>query len=226
MTDVRDFLSEMDAVLDTMSEAGDISATFRSELERTAMAMARAKKETADTERMVSRLQSSMGSSVKGAVDDMLLEGVKFSDAIRGVAQSLIDSTYNAALRPVTNQVGDAIGGLVGGLFGGATPFANGGAFAQGRVMPFAKGGVFDSPVAFPMRGGTGVMGEAGPEAIMPLTRGPDGRLGVRAQGGGGAGGVNITMNISTPDAQSFRRSQGQVAAQVSRALARGNRNS
>ena len=65
-------------------------------------------------------------------------------------------------------------------------------------------------------------MGEAGPEAILPLARGPDGRLGVR---GGGGGAVNVVMNITTPDVQGFRRSQGQIAAQMGRALARGNRN-
>ena len=49
-------------------------------------------------------------------------------------------------------------------------------------IVKFAQGGVFDGPVMFPMRGGaTGLMGEAGPEAIMPLDRAPDGRLGVRA---------------------------------------------
>jgi tape measure domain-containing protein len=60
-------------------------------------------------------------------------------------------------------------------------------AYEPGRqIVAFARGGVFDSPVMFPMAGGrTGLMGEAGPEAIMPLDRGPDGRLGVRANGGG-----------------------------------------
>jgi phage-related minor tail protein len=66
------------------------------------------------------------------------------------------------------------------------------------------------------------LMGEAGPEAIMPLSRGSDGKLGVRMGGGGGA---SVTVNISTPDAQSFRQSQGQVAAMVARAVERGNRN-
>ncbi len=68
-------------------------------------------------------------------------------------------------------------------------------------------------------------MGEAGPEAIMPLTRGgADGRLGVQSQGNA-APPVNITMNISTPpDAASFQRSQSQIAAQMSRALSRGQR--
>ena len=88
--------------------------------------------------------------------------------------------------------------------------------------MPFAKGGVVSGPVAFPMRGGTGLMGEAGPEAIMPLSRGADGKLGVRSHGGQS---VHVVMNISTPDAKSFERSQGQVAAQMSRALGRAARN-
>jgi phage-related minor tail protein len=73
------------------------------------------------------------------------------------------------------------------------------------------------------MRGGVGLMGEAGPEAIVPLARGADGKLGIRA--GGGGGNVSVTMNISTPDAASFRRSQSQVAAEMSRAIQRGRRN-
>ncbi len=89
--------------------------------------------------------------------------------------------------------------------------------------MPFANGGIVSSPVSFPMRGGRGLMGEAGPEAIMPLARGADGRLGVQTQGGGRA--VNVVMNITTPDAGSFRRSQSQIAAQMGRAIGQGQRN-
>jgi phage-related minor tail protein len=74
------------------------------------------------------------------------------------------------------------------------------------------------------MRGGTGLMGEAGPEAILPLRRGPDGRLGVEAPGGGRSA-VTVNMTIQTPDAESFRRSRTQIAAEMSRALARGARN-
>ena len=90
--------------------------------------------------------------------------------------------------------------------------------FSQGRVMPFAKGGVVSSgPTMFPMRGGRGLMGEAGPEAIMPLARGADGRLGVQTAGGGRP--VNVTVNVSTPDVKGFERSQSQIAAQMARAL-------
>jgi phage-related minor tail protein len=69
-----------------------------------------------------------------------------------------------------------------------------------------------------------GLMGEAGPEAILPLARGADGRLGVRAAGGGGRP-VQVTVNVTTPDVAGFVRSQGQVAAAVGRVLARGQRN-
>jgi phage-related minor tail protein len=67
-----------------------------------------------------------------------------------------------------------------------------------------------------------GLMGEAGPEAIMPLARGADGKLGVKARGGGE---VRVVMNIQTPDVEGFRRSQAQIAAQLGRAIGRGNRN-
>jgi phage-related minor tail protein len=88
--------------------------------------------------------------------------------------------------------------------------------------MPFARGGVVAGPVTFPMRGGTGLMGEAGPEAILPLSRGADGRLGVRSAGGRA---VNVTINVSTPDAGSFDRSRSQIAARMARVLSRGERN-
>jgi phage-related minor tail protein len=107
-------------------------------------------------------------------------------------------------------------------VLSGILPFAKGAAFGAGRVAAFARGGVVDGPTQFPMRGGVGLMGEAGPEAIVPLARGADGRLGIR---GGGGGAVHVTMNISTPDAEGFRRSQSQVAAEMGRAIQRGRRN-
>ncbi len=119
--------------------------------------------------------------------------------------------------------MGGALAGGLTGILSGLFPFEKGGAFTQGRVMPFARGGIVSQPVSFPMRGGRGLMGEAGPEAIMPLTRGADGRLGVQAAGGGRP--VSVTVNVSTPDVQGFARSQSQIAAQMARALGRGERN-
>ncbi|MEP5760307.1 MAG: phage tail tape measure protein [Litoreibacter sp.] len=175
------------------------------------------------TSREVGSLSLSLGGGLRKAFDGLAFDGVKLSEAMNTVASSMVNAAYNAAVKPVQNQLGSLIGNGVNSLVSGILPFESGGSFSQGRVMPFAKGGVVSGPTNFPMRGGVGLMGEAGPEAIMPLTRGADGTLGVAAQGGGGA--VSVTMNISTPDAGSFQRSQSQVAAQMSRAISRGQRN-
>ena len=66
------------------------------------------------------------------------------------------------------------------------------------------------------------IAGEAGAEAIMPLARGPDGRLGVRAQSGRA---IQITFNVTTPDVEGFRRSESQVTAMLARAVGQGQRN-
>ena len=129
---------------------------------------------------------------------------------------------YNAAIKPVADHMGGLLASGVGSLVQGVLPFADGAPFSQGRVMPFASGGIVSSTTPFGMRGGMGVMGEAGPEAIMPLARGPDGKLGVRGAGGAS---TSIVMNITTPDVQGFARSQNQIAAQMNRALGRANRN-
>ena len=173
------------------------------------------------TQREVQGVSRTFGGSLKKAFDGVLFDGTKLSDALGGLARSMIDASYNAAMRPV----GQALGGAVSNGLQSLLPFAGGGAFTQGRVMPFAKGGVVGGPTTFPMRGGTGLMGEAGPEAIMPLTRGADGRLGVQTHGGGRGGPVTVNMNISTPDVRGFAQSRSQIAAEMSRALARGSRN-
>jgi len=89
-------------------------------------------------------------------------------------------------------------------------------------VTPFAKGGVVSAPTYFGSAGGLGLMGEAGAEAILPLKRGPDGALGVAA--GGGGGGAQIVFNVTAQDAASFRKSEGQIAAMLTRAVGRGQR--
>ena len=90
-------------------------------------------------------------------------------------------------------------------------------------MTAFASGGVINTPSYFPLSGGgLGLAGEAGPEAIVPLSRGPDGRLGIAS--GGGQGGGNITVQIVTPDPGSFRRSEAYLTGQIARAVARGPR--
>ena len=119
-----------------------------------------------------------------------------------------------------------AIFKAIGALFPGLTGFADGGVFggASGPSMQprtgFAKGGTFtdsivNSPTLFKFASGgamrTGVMGEAGPEAILPLKRGADGKLGVA--GGGGSGTTNVTVNVDASGSSQVSGNPGQAAA-------------
>ncbi len=180
--------------------------------------LSRLREELSATTRDLGALERGFAGGVRKAIDGLVIDGGRLSDALATVGRSMADTVYASAMKPVTDRLGSLLAGAVGGLM----PNATGNAFSAGRVVPFAKGGVVAQATAFPMRGGTGLMGEAGPEAIMPLTRGPDGRLGVRSQGGGAA---QVTINVSTPDVAGFRRSQSQIAAEMSRLMGRGARN-
>ncbi len=167
-----------------------------------------------------SALGRQFASSLTSAFEGLAIKGKSFGEVLRGLALSLSNLVLKAALKPLEQ----GFGSMLSGLFTGSLGFADGAVFQQGLPVPFAKGGVIASPVTFPLaRGMTGLAGERGAEAIMPLARGPDGRLGVVANGRGG--GVNVTFNVQTPDAQSFQRSQTQIAAMLTRAVGVGQRN-
>ena len=73
------------------------------------------------------------------------------------------------------------------------TNSAKGNVFAENKIVPYARGGIVNKPTLFPMANGMGLMGEAGAEAVLPLKRGRDGKLGVTSQGGGS---TNIVVNV------------------------------
>ena len=166
----------------------------------------------------LSKLGQGFGATMTRAFTGAITGSRKLSDVLRSLALSLSRQALSSALRPLGNVLGNA----VGGLFGAISANRNGNMIQRGQITPFASGGVVNSPVLFPLRGGTGLAGEAGPEAILPLKRGSDGKLGVN---GGHSASVTVTMNISTPDAAGFQRSQTQIAASIARAIERGQRN-
>lgn len=209
------FDDQVDALGSSLGDAQSMAAAFSLELKGVHSTIS-------DLNVDVNKLSSGFSSGLKKAFDGLVFDGAKLSETLVGLANSMSQTAYNAALRPVTDHFGGILAQGMGSVMNGFLAFEKGGAFSQGKVMPFAKGGVVSSATTFPMSSGFGLMGEAGPEAIMPLSRGADGSLGVRAQGGGQA--INITMNISTPDVEGFRRSQSQIASQMSRALSRGQR--
>jgi len=215
MADIGTMQEQLQALEAQMGSSVSMVAAFDGEL-------ARMRETMIFTGREVNTLSTGISGGLRKAFDGLVFDGMKLNDALKSVANTIVDTVYSIAMKPVTGALGGLLAQGVAGLMGAGMPFANGAAFSQGKVMPFAKGGIVGTPTTFPMRGGRGLMGEAGPEAIMPLARGPDGRLGVQA---GGGRAVSVVMNITTPDVQGFQRSQSQVAAQVSRALSRGQRN-
>lgn len=207
---------QIEALEASFGAAASLAAGFDAELRRIHETFSATGKGAA-------RLEASLSRGLRRAIDGIVFDGFRASEALEAVGRSLIATAYDAAVKPVTDHFGGLIADAVGGLFGGLAGFARGGGFTDGRVMPFAEGGIVTRPTLFPMRGGAGLMGEAGPEAILPLARGADGRLGVRAEGAS-ARPVTVVVNVSTPDVAGFRRSQGQIAAEMGRALARGQR--
>ncbi|CAI0714472.1 Phage-related minor tail protein [Serratia entomophila] len=175
-----------------------------------------------------------------------------FSSITQSVVQQLIDMAMQALLtRTILSTFMNIGGGVLGGAASAGAGAAGSGAMGmptgwQGYV-PNARGGVYaspslsaysgqvvSSPTLFAFARGAGLMGEAGPEAIMPLKRGADGSLGVRAIGGSqqaaAAPNVYITIenggNVSTQaDAGwgEFGKQMGNIAAQESQKVINRN---
>jgi lambda family phage tail tape measure protein len=174
------------------------------------------------------------GRSITGAFAKGVVDGKRFEDVLKNIGRSMAENLLKTALKPLELTFSSQFESLFGNAFKGLNilpnaaesppTFAHGAAFSGGRVRPFAAGGVIAAPTYFPMAGGSlGLMGERGSEAIMPLSRGADGRLGVRAEGAG-ARAAPIIVQVTTPDADSFRRSESQISAAIARAAARGRR--
>jgi phage-related minor tail protein len=167
----------------------------------------RAAAELRATEQAAQGLSRAVGAGLRGAFEDATWRSARFSAVLRGLAEDVSRGALRAAVAPVGDAVGRGVAGAVAGLAAGL--------FGAGGPQAFAKGGVVDGATVFGMGGGAGLAGEAGPEAILPLTRGADGRLGVR-------GGVSVTINVTTPDVAGFERSRGQIVAALTRAVERG----
>lgn len=137
------------------------------------------------------QIQTAVGSAFKG-MEDAIVNFTKtgklsFNDMANAIIEDLIRITIRAQ---ITGPLAAAMSGFnLAGMFG----FAKGGAF-EGGVQKFATGGIVMNPTYFGMASGMGLMGEAGPEAIMPLTRTASGHLGVRTDGGSQA--LNVQVNV------------------------------
>ncbi len=173
---------------------------------------AQAKKSLADLTQRASSFSSTITSAFKSAVAG----GQSFEGVLNTLAQKISSFAFDSALQPISNAIGSAIDSAFAGV-----GLADGGIIAGGRLKPFARGGVLSGPTVFPLGRGLGLAGEAGAEAVLPLARGADGRLGVAT---GGDRPMVVNVNVTTPDADGFRKSEAQVTAMLARAVGRGRR--
>ncbi|WP_266156488.1 hypothetical protein [Dyella silvatica] len=181
--------------------------------------------------------------------------GKSFRKMLRQMLADAAASQISKLAGSALGMLGNAIGGLFGGgsygslstswagqsgsnILGGGSytgsgstsigwpGFAHGGVFLSGREMhAFARGGVVNGPTMFPMARGTGLMGEAGPEAIMPLTRGSDGKLGVQSSSsasGGVSNQISITVNVGNDGSRSDTQGQSDDAGRQLAAMVEG----
>lgn len=146
------------------------------------------------TKQLWQDIGSGVFDSLSSGLTGLINHTKSFGDVMNDVMNSITQSAVNFLLKLVeiyiqqqlisglsssAGAAGGAGGGdLIGTLFSFLGGFANGGAF-KGQITPFANGGLVQGPTLF------GLAGEAGDEAIMPLTR-IGGKLGVRSAGGGG----------------------------------------
>jgi hypothetical protein len=149
-------------------------------------------------------LNSAFASVINGTatLGDALLTFA--SNVLAKVAQELFAQQFAA---PIAAGIKSFIGSEDGNIFG------------PSGFVPFAKGGVVSGPTIFPFANGTGLMGEAGPEAIMPLSRGSDGKLGVAAANGNSAPKITIN-NYSGQEASASTDNMGNMIIEIGRAIA------
>ncbi|MEQ8292483.1 MAG: hypothetical protein RIA08_09770 [Roseovarius sp.] len=158
-------------------------------------------------------IQEEFRDAARSAFADFITGTASAEEAIGRLISRLADLALEAALSGLfSDSGGGLLGGFVSSIFN-----AKGNAISGGRVVPFATGGVVSTPTAFPMAGrNVGVMGESGPEAIMPLTRTANGKLGVQSDGGPRG---EIVLRVEAPEGfnvQQEGRIQG-IAVKVMR---------
>jgi phage-related minor tail protein len=159
--------------------------------------------------------------AISKAFTDATAGGKQFDDVLKQLALRLSNLAVMQGLNPAAKGLANGLSKLFSNLFGETSDPSD--VVGARSITPFAAGGVIASPAYFPLpSGGVGLAGEAGPEAIVPLTRGSDGRLGIAMNGGNAQ--PNITVQIATPDVHSFRRSEAYITGQIARAVARGQR--
>tara|TARA_A100001201_G_scaffold7720_2_gene12279 strand:- start:443 stop:4180 length:3738 start_codon:yes stop_codon:yes gene_type:complete len=177
---LKDMPELLDKIKEKLKEAGTPLQSFRDGLEKVF-------KEAMNVNQALADAGVQAVQKFGDAFADFVATGkASFADLTRSILQDLSRIFARAALFKALSFIPGV------GNFLSLPGFADGGVIAKNKIVPFAYGGIVNKPTIFPMANGAGLVGEAGPEAIMPLRRGRNGKLGVEASGGVG----NVVVNV------------------------------
>ncbi|WP_247181957.1 phage tail tape measure protein [Escherichia coli] len=157
-------------------------------------------------------LVSNISDALAGNVVDWRNWG---SSVLREVSKILMNAAIVNGLKSLSGAGGWL--GTVGGWISGAVANAKGGVYTSANLSAYSNT-IVDTPTYFAFAKGAGLMGEAGPEAIMPLTRAADGSLGVRAIGNVNGGGGFVYSPVYHISIQN-QGSNGEIDARSARGL-------
>jgi lambda family phage tail tape measure protein len=235
MEDIKtplDEYAEKMRVLNDLLAMGEINqGQYAEAAEKARKAMEAAAKDEKDILDDLKKAIEGWGQDSADALVEFGLTGKKtFSDFADSVIKDILRMiVYQTMMQPLMSGISGAVSGFFSGAGAGGgaarsvpVAVAKGGVFEGGSLTPFARGGIVNRPTIFPMASGMGLMGEAGPEAVMPLTRLPGGDLGVKS-----GGGNNIKINIinnngSDVSTQQSETSQGlQLDVMIDQAVAK-----
>jgi len=198
--------AEEEAVIQAREKYGEVFGTTQEAELRGTLRQIEADKERQRVLEEAKAQQEQLASMIAGQMGDAfmsIVDGTKsVKDAFKDMARAIIKELYQIfVIKKITGFIEGAIGGMGGSSL---APTSS----VRPQIRPFANGGVVGGPTTFPMAGGkTGLMGEAGPEAIMPLKRGANGKLGVQMEGN--AGGdviINQSFNFQANGDDSVKR--------------------
>jgi lambda family phage tail tape measure protein len=202
--------TEYTNLITTLERLYEIQSSPQARLQQSVGALKQELNTLADPVNQIIGAATSIGDAFGNSFKGLISGAMSAKQALANFFQSVADYFLEMASKMIAKWLVMKVIGLVAGMFPGASgqglsdlgapasinnplgnlgniggAYANGGAFAQNGIVPYAKGGVVNRPTMFKFANGSamqnGVMGEAGPEAIMPLKRGADGKLGVTA---------------------------------------------
>jgi len=166
---------------------------------------------TKDSFSEMSKAIESWGNKAADTFADFVVDGkASFTDLVNSFLKDIVRIQAKRFIDPITTQAGDWLNSAIGSVFGtggeSGVKLAAGGVMAGAGISAYS-GSVVSRPTLFPFANGIGLMGEAGAEAVLPLRRGPNGKLGVQAGGSGVT--VNIIEDSSRAGQTQSRQEQG-----------------